>query len=209
MKTSILFLSFIIPLYILDQVTKWWCVLHFHDRQLKPVFNKEGELLGQEPVWYNAAGQWKVDIIPELFWLPRVHNTGVAWGMGNGTAWAPIVFLIIPIVALGVIYFLWKKNFFILKPARYAAPLLVAGIFGNLTDRLTQGFFLEHLKDESLWTRFSSGYVVDFLAVKIPIIDYNFPVFNVADSCVSTAATLLLFTALFEKKLSYKQGIAL
>ena len=206
MKTSFLFLAFVVPLYILDQVTKWWCVLHFSERKESGYVNEKGDAVYW---WFNEAGNTKVDVIEGYFWLPRVHNQGVAWGMGNGSAWAPIVFLIVPIVALFVIRLLWIKGFFKLKPARYAAPLLLAGVLGNLTDRLVQGFYLEHLKGESFWTRLSEGYVVDFLAVKIPIIDYNFPVFNVADSCVSIAATLLLFTAVFEKKLATMQGIKL
>jgi len=198
MKTLTWFTIIIVPLYILDQVTKWWCVLHFHKRVISVEENQ---------YWLNDDGKWNIDVIPELFWFTRVHNTGVAWGMGNGTSWAPVVFSIVPIIAFFVITLLWKKGFFKLKPARYAAPLLIAGIIGNFTDRLIQGFFLKHLEGESFFTRLSEGYVVDFLAVKIPIIDYNFPVFNVADSCVSIAAFLLFFTAIFEKKLAKMQGI--
>jgi len=206
MKTLRLFLSFVIPLFILDQVTKWWCVLHFHVRTYKGKSIETGE-----PVhwWYDDQGRVQIDVIEGYFWLPRVHNQGVAWGIGNGTAWAPVVFLIVPIVALVVIRILWKIGFFKLKPARYSAPLLVAGILGNVTDRLVQGFYLKHMEGESFWARLGEGYVVDFLAVKIPIIEKDFPVFNVADSCVSIAATLLLFSAIFEKKLAAMQGIPL
>ena len=200
MKTFLWFSAFILPLYLLDQVTKWWCVLHFHVR--KTGVTSEG--LPAER-YYDDQGRWAIDVIPDLLWFPRVHNQGVAWGIGNGTAWAPIVFLIVPVVAFVVISILWKKGFFKLKPAKFAAPLLLAGIVGNLTDRLVQGFYLEHLKDESFWTRLGEGYVVDFIAVKIPIINYDFPVFNVADSCVSIAACLLFFTAIFEKQLTKRQ----
>ena len=201
MKTVKWFLAFIIPLYIIDQVTKWWCVLHFHERYVR---ESDGAVF-----WLNDDGKTRIEVIPDLLWFPRVHNQGVAWGMGNGSAWAPVVFLIVPIVAFVVISILWRKGFFKLKPARYAAPLLLAGIVGNLTDRLVQGFYLEHIKDLSFLERLGEGYVVDFIAVKIPIINYNFPVFNVADSCVSIAACLLLITAIFEEKLAKRQGIDL
>ena len=202
MKTVPWFLTFIVPLYIVDQITKWWCVLHFHIR--KEGVTKSGDIVSW---WENDEGTSKIDVIPDLLWFPRVHNQGVAWGMGNGSAWAPIVFLIVPIIAFFVITLLWRKGFFKLKPARYAAPLLLAGVAGNLTDRLVQGFYLDHLKNESFLTRLGEGYVVDFIAVKIPIIDYNFPVFNVADSCVSIAACLLFFTAIFEQKLASMQKV--
>lgn len=208
-KTLLWFLAFIVPLYIIDQITKWWCVLHFNIRTFVTVKGENGELIGHRPVWVNEAGQWKIDVIENYFWLPRVHNQGVAWGIGNGTDWAPIVFFIVPILAFILITVLWRKGFFKIKPAHYAAPLLLAGILGNFTDRCVQGFYLEHLKDASFWERLSSGYVVDFIAVKIPIINYNYPVFNVADSCVTIAATLLFITAIFEKKLAQRQGISL
>lgn len=201
MKTFTLFLVIILPLYVLDQITKWWCVMHFTKRHYL------GETEGGKAVytWLNDAGQDRVSIIDGLLWFPRVHNQGVAWGLGNGSSWAPIVFLILPIVAAFGLRILWKKGFFKLKPALYAAPLIVAGIIGNFTDRIVQGFYLDHLKDEPFLTRLGNGYVVDFIAVKIPIIDYNYPVFNVADSCVTIAVCLLLFTAIFEKKLESKQ----
>lgn len=205
MKTIYLFLAFIIPLYIFDQITKWWCVLHFSERTLWGS-TKDGE---QVYIWLDDQGRDRISIVQDYIWFPRVHNQGVAWGIGNGSDWAPIVFLLIPIIAIFVIKLLWNKGFFRLKPARYAAPLLITGIFGNLTDRLVQGFYLEHLRDESFFTRLGEGYVVDFIAVKIPIIDYNFPVFNVADSCVSIAACLLVISAVFEKKLAALQGIEL
>ena len=41
--------------------------------------------------------------------------------------------------------------------------LLLCGIFGNLTDRLVQGFMIEEFADASFWQRLSEGYVVDFI----------------------------------------------
>jgi len=207
MSTFRFFATIVIPLYLLDQITKWWCVFHFTERKYVGKSIKDGSDVYH---WFDDKGRKAIEIIPDFLTFPRVHNTGVAWGFGNGTAWAPVVFLIVPIVALFVVRILWKKGIFKYKPALYSAPLIVAGVLGNLTDRLTQGFFLEHLKDESLWTRFSSGYVVDFIAVKIPFIGeggkgYDFPVFNVADSCITIAASLLFISAFFEERNKKKE----
>jgi signal peptidase II len=38
--------------------------------------------------------------------------------------------------------------------------------------------------------------VVDFLDVTIPLVNYRWPCFNVADSCICIAAGLLFFTGL-------------
>ncbi len=172
-----LFLSVSLPLYLLDQVTKFWVVFDFEP----PVYvERDGEVflsyIDSRPV------------VEGLFSFTRVHNTGVAFGFGNGTAWAPIVFFLIPLIALTLIAWYWKKGGFNGFLGKAAASLLVAGILGNLTDRMVQGFFLEEFKDASFWTRLSQGYVVDFLDVIIPFINYNYPVFNVADSCICVAA---------------------
>ena len=88
------------------------------------------------------------------------------------------------------------------QSARLAAVLLVAGVCGNLTDRLLQGFWLKQHEEKSFVTRLSKGYVVDFIRVKLPGYDKIvpksggfFPTFNVADSCISVAAALLFISA--------------
>ncbi len=74
----LLFLS--LPLYILDQATKAWTVSNFSE---------------PHPGYFGTQDvAWK--IIPDVFHWTRVHNQGVAFGLGNGTAWAPVVFLLVP-----------------------------------------------------------------------------------------------------------------
>ncbi len=183
-KPSLLKLCLLIslPLYIIDQITKWWVVFNFEK--------------GQEQV-----------VIPGFFNLTRVHNQGVAFGFGNGTDWAPIVFLAVPIIAFTAILIMWKKNVFEGKLGFAAAPLLLSGICGNLTDRLFQGFFLPELKDAPFWERLKGGYVVDFLDFILPLYDKidkksggHWPCFNVADSCIFIAAFCLFFSGFFAKK---------
>jgi signal peptidase II len=177
----ILFLT--LPLYILDQVTKFWTV-------------------GRFPPPWDAPGA-NIAVIENFFHLVRVHNQGVAFGFGNGTAWAPIVFTVVPLIALTLIRVFWKKGVFHHPLAKIAVALLLCGIFGNLTDRLVQGFLLEEFKTASFWQRLSEGYVVDFLAFKLPLYDKLvpssggwWPSFNVADSCICIAAALLFISGL-------------
>ena len=174
MKLSTALLTVSLPLYILDQVTKWWIVLSKEEGVVHPV-------------------------IPGFFNIMRVHNQGVAWGMGNGTSWAPILFLLILPVALIGISILWKKGLFPGKLGLTSYILLVAGILGNLTDRLLQGFWLEQPADASFMDKLLDGYVVDFLDVTIPFINYRWPTFNVADSCIVVAAVCLFLTSFFEE----------
>ena len=163
-----------LPLYILDQITKFWVV----DRFVAP--------------WVQAPKDEKmIEVIDGYFNLVRVHNQGVAFGMGNGTEWAPLVFPFISLAAFVLIGLGLKKSFFVGKLGLLAVSLLLCGIIGNLTDRLVQGWRLEELADASTWEKFKAGYVVDFLDFTIPLINYRWPSFNVADSCICVAAVIL------------------
>jgi signal peptidase II len=144
-------------------------------------------------------------VIENFFYLVRVHNQGVAFGFGNGTAWAPVVFLFVPFVALTLLVIFWRKKAFTHPLSILAVALLVCGILGNLTDRLVQGFLLEDFKHGTFWERLSQGYVVDFIAIKLPLYDKLvpssggwWPAFNVADSCICIAAALLFLGGLKE-----------
>jgi signal peptidase II len=152
MKRLVLCLS--LPLYILDQLTKAWIV-------------KKYELHGAED-----------EIIQNFFWLHHTSNTGVAFGMGNGEWWANYLFGAISLAAAVFIALLYKKGAFPGKMSRTSAGLLLAGIFGNLTDR------------------FLHGYVVDFLRFDLKFMMW--PSFNVADACVVVAAVLLALSSFFE-----------
>jgi signal peptidase II len=186
----LLFLT--LPLYVLDQVTKFWTIATF------------------APPWRTPRAD--IAVVENVFHLVRVHNQGVAFGFGNGTAWAPIVFLFIPLIALTLIRIFWKKGAFNHPLSMLAVALLLCGIFGNLTDRLVQGFLLEDFKTASFWQRLSEGYVVDFIAVKLPLYDKIvpsshgwWPAFNVADSCICIAAVLLFIGGIREEAANKRQ----
>jgi signal peptidase II len=183
-KNLLLFLTF--PLYVLDQVTKFWTIRTF------------------TPPWVKPSSS--IEVVEDFFHFVRVHNQGVAFGFGNGSSWAPIVFLVVPLIALTLIRIFWKKGAFDHPLSKVAVALLLCGIFGNLTDRLVQGFLLEEFKDASFWQRLSEGYVVDFLAFKLPLYDKIvpssggwWPAFNVADSCICVAAVLLFIGGIREE----------
>ena len=181
-----LLLLLTLPLYLLDQITKFWTLATF------------------SPPWVDPGAN--IAVIDGWFHFVRVHNQGVAFGFGNGTAWAPVVFLIVPLIALTLIRIFWVKGVFKHPLSMIAVALLLCGIFGNLTDRLVQGFLLDEFKDASFWQRLSEGYVVDFVAVKLPYYDKLvpssggwWPAFNVADSCICIAAALLFIGGLREE----------
>ncbi|MCB1229262.1 MAG: signal peptidase II [Verrucomicrobiae bacterium] len=151
-----------LPLYLLDQVTKYLIVANFPNPYVEPA---------RSPI----------EVIPGFFNIVRVHNTGMAFGKFNGSAYANIAFGIIAISALIAITVLWRKNAFPTRSGKVAAALLVSGILGNFTDRILPG----------------RGYVVDFLDFQFG--HWHYPSFNVADSCICIAAALL-FLSVFQKE---------
>lgn len=158
-----LLLSLSLPLYILDQWTKLWIVREFR------------------------LHEDMREVIPGIFWLHHTANTGVAFGMFNGTEYANYAFGFISLSALGFITWLYRKGAFPGILSRISVALLISGIFGNLTDRLLH------------------GYVVDFLLFDFGFAPFNpWPSFNVADSCVVSAAILLAIASFTEAKLTAK-----
>ena len=117
---------------------------------------------------------YDIPIIPGVFRLSHVLNTGAAFSLlenlpPNNVRLGLIAFSVI--AAIIVFTLLWRTGrTFTLSSV--ALALILGGALGNLYDRI----------------RFH--HVVDFLAVKI--VHYNWPDFNVADSCIVIGAGLLL-----------------
>jgi len=140
-----IFFYLTLPLYALDQLTKFLVLRLIDPADSRPV-------------------------IPNFFSLVHVTNTGAAFGSFRNNN--PF-FVVLSIVALAVAAWL------LLRPGptdawrRIAFGLLLAGILGNLTDRLLH------------------GHVIDFLffdfGPRAPRILHPWPAFNVADSCICIA----------------------
>ena len=119
-------------------------------------------------------------MVPDFFSLVNITNTGAAFGSfrGNNT-----FFIVISIIALLVVVSLLarRRQQDILRDVSLA--LLLAGILGNLTDRLLY------------------GHVIDFLLFNLHIRYADpWPAFNVADSCITIAVVLFIFHSLWKQK---------
>jgi signal peptidase II len=104
-----------------------------------------------------------------------VYNDGAAFGMFSG---ASPFFLIMAALATGIIigYLGFVKKHSALEVCSLA--LIVSGAVGNAIDRLTL------------------GVVVDFFHTLF----IDFPVFNVADCCITVGVVLLMIAILFGRK---------
>ena len=150
-----LLLFITLPLYLLDQVTKWLVLRFISTDEFVPV-------------------------IPGVFYLVQVHNTGAAFGMLKNNN---LFFMILASVALVLVAIFARRGAFADALSRFGAALLVSGVLGNLTDRILH------------------GYVIDFLDVILPWYGH-WPAFNVADSAICGAAALFLISGFLntEKK---------
>ncbi|MDR1560112.1 MAG: signal peptidase II [Clostridiales bacterium] len=118
-----------------------------------------------------------VTIIEGVFSLTYVENQGAAFGLLQGARWFFVVITIA--IMVGIVYFyrtLPKEKAY--GKARFALLLIVSGALGNFIDR------------------FRRGYVVDFFHARF----IDFPVFNIADSCVVVGTILFAILYIFVYK---------
>jgi signal peptidase II len=126
----------------------------------------------------GPGGAEPIVVIPEVFQLVHIGNTGAAWGLLSGHQW---ILIGIGVAALLVLFF-WRHGLEIWRPRfQVVFGLIAGGIVGNLLDRLLR------------------GHVVDFLDVHLPGIPmvgipaYRWPAFNVADAAIFCGVFLYLF----------------
>lgn len=153
----IFFLS--LPLYALDQLTKYLVLQHIDPHQPKIV-------------------------MPGFFDLVNITNTGAAFGsFKNNNAFFIAISGLALLIVLGL---LLRKH----EPDAWrdiSLALLLAGILGNLTDRLLH------------------GHVIDFLLVNLHIRYADpWPAFNVADSSITLAVVCFIIHSFMAERTKAK-----
>ncbi|WP_397537442.1 signal peptidase II [Rummeliibacillus pycnus] len=125
-----------------------------------------------------------ITLIDPYFGLYSHRNRGAAWGMLQGQFW--LFALVTLIVIVGIIYYFHKEGKG--KPLfQVSLMLLLGGAIGNFIDRVFR------------------GEVVDFVHVIIPVINYDFPIFNIADASLTFGVIMLIIYMLFEDKIEKKK----
>ena len=121
-----LLLALALPIFALDQATKWWTVRHLALSREWPPIDPEAHLA----VW------------PGVFHLVYWANTGAAFSMGHGkNGW----FIAVSLVALIGIVIATMRGVFPDRLSQIGVGLLVGGILGNLTDRILHGHVVDFL----------------------------------------------------------------
>jgi signal peptidase II len=110
-----------------------------------------------------------VPVLPGILNFTLAFNDRAAFSLGGANTW---VFTLL--AALACLFLLWFGPKFKTKNWLILGGLALGGVGGNLIDRL--------FRDPG----FPNGHVVDF--IQIP---FNFPIFNIADMAISSAAFLI------------------
>jgi len=119
-----------------------------------------------------------VEVIPGFFNIVFIMNKGAAFGFLSDveSEWVSWGFTAIAAAAIAVIVVLYRSLGMGERAARVSLVLIGSGAVGNLIDRI----------------RF--GEVTDFLLFYIG--KYQWPAFNVADSCITVGVILLGYSLL-------------
>jgi len=135
---------------VLDQLTKWFAIGHL-------------------------SGVGSLPIIPRVFHLTLVENSGIAFGLFQGKP-----HLLTALITFCMVILVMAAKWFRDKPLpkRIAFGMILGGAFGNWVDRVR----LQH--------------VTDFLDFQV------WPVFNVADSFITVGICLLLWWMIRAKRVS-------
>jgi len=120
-------------------------------------------------------------VIPGFFNLTYIKNRGAIFGFfsTNQNFWVYALLTMSSLAALGLVVYYFYKTPSTERFLKISLSLILAGALGNLTDRLAR------------------GSVIDFLDFYVK--DWHWPFFNVADSCITVGAILLLYIFFFKK----------
>jgi len=114
------------------------------------------------------AGESRI-AIPHVLWWTYVQNHRGAFGLFGSQAW---LLVLMAIIVLGIFWFAFREAAAHSVLVRIAFGAIAGGAVGNIVDR------------------FHYGFVVDFIDL------HWWPVFNVADSCITVGVALLVLSSL-------------
>jgi len=129
-----------------------------------------------------------ISIIPGLFRLTHLENTGAAFSLfaESPSPFKTAMLVVVSVAALTIVaILLWvrRRDF---NATTLALSLIMGGAIGNL------------------WDRLADGKVTDFLDFYIGT--HHWPPFNVADSAIVVGAMLLLLRTLKKERAAHASG---
>lgn len=116
-----------------------------------------------------------IEIIKGFLKITYVHNTGAAWSILSGFRYG---FIVVALAAAAAMFYWLYSDEKLTKLERLIIVVILAGTLGNVIDRIAY------------------GYVIDFIDT-YPF-GYDFPVFNVADMCLTVSCGALILDILLK-----------
>ncbi|MDD4080799.1 MAG: signal peptidase II [Eubacteriales bacterium] len=113
-------------------------------------------------------------LIPGIVQLFGVRNTGVSFGLFSGQPELVALFTL----ALIILAAAFLRQLALPGLGVAGSGLILGGAVGNLIDRVAH------------------GAVIDY----VQLLFINFPVFNLADACITLGAALIIISALFSRE---------
>ena len=148
------------------------------------VLDQATKWLVRENIPYGS----EIPVVPGFFSLVHASNTGAAFSMLTGNNF---LFLCLALAALTFIIYLLIRSYRAKSDqqrlntiTQIAFGFLASGILGNLTDRMLR------------------GAVTDFLNFYYE--SYYWPSFNVADSCICIATSLLILASFQKPRIAHQ-----
>ncbi len=176
MMKKLLIPLFIVAIFLIDQISKWWIVERYFQSNETAFIN-----------WLVTFGQNRLGFVTHevfsFFNLTMVWNTGISFGLFSGNEMAGVYVLSALSVIISMFFLIWiyKTPYQMIK---IAGVIVIAGALGNVLDRL----------------RF--GGVIDFLDFHIN--EWHYPAFNIADSCIVVGVGLILIHNIFIEPKKYQ-----
>ncbi|WP_342512668.1 signal peptidase II [Sporosarcina sp. FSL K6-1522] len=126
----------------------------------------------------------RISIADPYLGLLSHRNRGAAWGMLEGQMW--LFYIVTVVVVVAIAYYFHKEA---KGQPLFAASLmfLLGGAIGNFIDRL--------------WRK----EVVDFVDVMIPVVNYDFPIFNIADAALTVGVVMVIIHIIIDEKKNKKK----
>lgn len=131
----------------------------------------------------NIPLHGEIPVLDGIFHLTYAQNTGAAWSMLSGMQW--LFLLIFLAFTLGIVWEFSKKRWPFTTFDRWCIAVVYAGGLGNIIDRIRL------------------GYVVDMIEVEF----IDFPVFNLADCCITCGCIALIVHLVFFNREFWKEKV--
>lgn len=122
--------------------------------------------IAKSAIVYHIPAGTSLPVFDGIFHITLVHNTGAAFGILRGGGW---LFALTSAAAIAAISFYALTRKPSGKILTASLGMVMGGAAGNLFDRIYY------------------GYVIDFLDFRI------WPVFNIADFCITIGTAAILF----------------